>query len=113
MSVVIAPTVGRKVWYRPSKSDQMGPVPMICAGDQPLDATVVAVWGDRCVNLVVFDANGNMFRVTSCVLLQHGDEPNKDSDGNIIGRYAEWMPYQTGQAIKHARADAEAVAVAQ
>ena len=43
MSVVISPSVGRKVWYRPSKSDQTGPVPMQTATGQPLDATVIAV----------------------------------------------------------------------
>lgn len=96
---MIKPTVGRKVWYRPSKSDQTGPIPMTFAG-QPLDATIIAVWGDRMVNLLVIDVYGKAFPVLSCTLLQDGDEPQKDADGNIVGRYAEWMPYQSAQAAK-------------
>ncbi|MGE8366002.1 MAG: hypothetical protein ACN6OP_04425 [Pseudomonadales bacterium] len=88
---MIKPTVGRKVWYRPSMSDQSGPLPMVATQDQPLDATVIAVWGDRCVNLLVTDTIGRNFPVLSCTLVQEGDEvPER-------GRYAEWMPYQTAQ----------------
>lgn len=100
---MIKPTVGRKVWYRPSKSDQTGPKPMVTA-NQPLDATVIAVWGDRCVNLDVIDVNGNHFPVTSCLLLQDDDQPQRTEDGEIVGRYAEWMPYQTSQAAKETTA---------
>lgn len=96
MSQVIKPTVGRKVWYRPSASDVVGPVPMSVAGDQPLDATVIAVWGDRMVNLLVTDIVGRQFPVLSCTLLQDGDERP------AAGRYAEWMPYQQGQARRDA-----------
>lgn len=98
MSQVIKPTVGRKVWYRPSKHDKLGPVPMGVAGDEPLDATVIAVWGDRMINALVTDITGRQFPVLSVNLLQPGDEPSKDADGNVIGRYCEWMPYQVGQA---------------
>lgn len=106
MSQVIKPTVGRKVWYRPSKHDTVGPVPMTTAGSvehgtaAPLDATVIAVWGDRMVNVLVTDVVGRHFPVLSVDLLQPGDEPRKDADGNVIGRYCEWMPYQVGQAAK-------------
>lgn len=103
MSQVIKPTVGRKVWYRPSASDVVGPVPMSVAGPaddpskgQPLDATVIAVWGDRMVSLLVTDIVGRQFPVLSCTLLQEGDERP------AAGRYAEWMPYQQGQARKEA-----------
>lgn len=89
---IITPTVGRKVWYRPSKGDQMGPVPMQATSDQPLDATVIAVWGDRCVNLLVIDMVGRAFPVLSATLVQPGDVPPE------TGRYAEWMPFQQGQA---------------
>lgn len=99
---MIKPSVGRKVWYRPSEADQTGPIPMVASAGQPLDATVIAVWGDRCVNLSVVDTVGRSFPVLSCTLLQDGDEPSTDADGNIIGRYAEWMPYQTAQAAKDA-----------
>lgn len=105
MSKIITPTVGRKVWYRPSRHDMAG----ICgmqvqaphdnpAGGQPLDATVIAVWGDRMVNLLVTDIAGKQFPVLSCQLLQPGDEPQRTADGHPVGRYAEWMPYQLATA---------------
>lgn len=106
MSKIITPSVGRKVWYRPCANDLKGPIPMSIAGSldagnaQPLDATVIAVWGDRIVNLLVTDAVGRQFPVLSCTLLQEDDQPSKDSEGKVIGRYAEWMPYQLGQAAK-------------
>lgn len=105
-NVVINPTVGRKVWYRPSKTDLQGPIPMSVAGSvqagtaEPLDATVLAVWGDRCVNVLVLDTQGKSFTKTSATLLQPGDEPAKDGEGNVVGGYVEWMPFQTGQATK-------------
>lgn len=105
MSQIITPTVGRKVWYRPSAHDVVGPVPMSVAGPaddpskgQPLDATVIAVWGDRMVNLLVTDIVGRQFPVMSCTLLQEGDERP------AAGRYAEWMPHQQGQARRDAAA---------
>ena len=103
MTTIIKPTVGRKVWYRPSAYDLMGPVPMCgstAPGAQPLDATIIAVWGDRMVNVLVTDSMGKQFPVLSVTLLQAGDEPPKDAEGNIAGRYVEWMPYQQGQAAK-------------
>lgn len=95
---MIKPTVGRKVWYRPSKSDLLGSFPMTAQRGQPLDATIVAVWGDRMVNVVVFDTNGKMFPLTSVTLIQDGDDKLKDANGDEVGRYVEWMPYQQGQA---------------
>lgn len=92
--MVTAPTVGRKVWYHPSEYDKMGPGGMQC-GPQPLDATVVFVHGDRMVNLVVFDANGNMHKRTSVTLRQPDDDI---SEGQA---YCEWMPYQVKQHEKH------------
>ena len=95
---IITPTVGRKVWYRPCPNDLVGPVPMTVVGHadsrQPLDATVIAVWGDRMVNLLVTDASGKQFPVLSATLLQDGDFIPDN------GRYAEWMPYQKTQADK-------------
>lgn len=97
---MITPTVGRKVWYRPSAHDKTGPVPMVAATDAPLDATVVAVHGDRMVNLVIFDAMGTMFRKLSVTLMQEGDTPPLDTNGISVGGYCEWMPYQQTQAKK-------------
>jgi hypothetical protein len=101
-STVIKPTVGRKVWYRPSKYDQQGPVPMQCAVGQPLDATVIAVHGDRCVNVLVTDMVGRQFPVLSVTLVHDGETPPADGEGVPFGRYVEWMPYQKGQAAKDA-----------
>ena len=93
---MIKPTVGRKVWYRHDKSpvllgDNKYLQPSQIS-DQPMDATVVYVWDDRMVNLHVMDHYGNVFNRTSVKLLQDDDAiPEK-------GGYAEWMPYQQGQA---------------
>lgn len=97
---MITPTVGRKVWYRPSAHDKTGPIPMTCQSGQPLDATVVCVHGDRMVNLVIFDVYGKQFNKTSVTLLQDDDKPATNNEGDVIGGYAEWMPYQQGQAKK-------------
>lgn len=70
---IIKPTVGRKVWYRPSQFAY-----------DPLDATIIAVWGDRVVNVLVTDAAGKQFPVMSVTLVQDGD-PKPDS-----GCYVEW-----------------------
>lgn len=87
---VITPTNGRIVWFTP---------PADFSGVQhdktkPLAAMVVHVWGDRMVNLIVFDSNGDQYAQSSVVLVQEGDPINTN------GRYAEWMPYQKGQAAK-------------
>lgn len=90
MSKVIAPTVGRKVWYTPAEGDQH------CnrLGAQPMDATVVYVHGERMVNLAVVDHCGIAHAYPSVPLLQEGDSKP------TTGHYAEWMPYQKGQAAK-------------
>lgn len=97
---MIKPSVGRKVWYRPSQNDLIGLGAMSSAIGQPLDATVLAVWGDRCVNVLVLDVMGKPFTKTSIKLIQEGDEIPKTLDGTDAGGYVEWMPYQTGQAKK-------------
>ncbi len=48
------------------------------------------------VNLAAFNSNGVMSSHTSVTLLQDGDVPPE------YGRYAEWMPYQIGQAKQNA-----------
>lgn len=103
---MITPTVGRKVWYRPSRSDLTGPIPMAMMGNpdfnpQPLDATVLAVHGDRLVNVQVLDVYGKPFAKTSVKLIQEGDETPKTPDGAEAYGYVEWVPYQAAQAKKH------------
>lgn len=95
---MIKPTVGRKVWYRPAEFDTLGPGAMQVTADQPLDATVLAVWGDRCVNVLVLDIMGKPFTKTSIRLLQDDDKPDVDVAGDLMTGYCEWMPYQQGQA---------------
>lgn len=113
MSKVVSPTIGRKVWYRPCANDVKGTFAMTVSAPhddptagQPLDATVIAVWGDRMVNVLVTDVMGRQFPVLSCDLLQEGDEPRKDAEGKPCGRYVEWMPYQKAQAAKEAEVPA-------
>ena len=109
MSKIITPTVGRKVWFRlnginelekPCSGAETATVrsfPSVVDLTQPFDATVVYVWDDRRVNLHVLDHYGNPFIIaTSVPLLQEGDTPPQ------FGFYAEWMPYQLGQAKKEA-----------
>jgi len=84
---MITPTIGRKVWFRPNKAESMAR-----NGDQPMDATVVYVWNDRMVNLVIFDHVGGQ-HMRPCVLLMQGDESYVP-----VNSYCEWMPYQLGQA---------------
>lgn len=95
---MIKPTVGRKVWYRPSATDKTGPVPMHQQVGQPLDAAIIAVWSDRMVNVLDTDVAGQQFPVLSCDLLRPGDEPRASIDGQVVGRYVELMPCQVGQA---------------
>lgn len=75
---------------------------MQCAVGQPLDATVIAVHGDRLVNVLVTDMVGRQFPVLSVTLVQEGDILPACNEGLPLGRYVEWMPYQQGQARKDA-----------
>ncbi len=82
---MIKPTVGRVVWYYP---------PGRKPDEQPQAAIVAHVWSDTCVNLAIFDDNGQPCPPgrTSILLVQEGVEV--PSGGN----YCTWMPYQIGQA---------------
>jgi hypothetical protein len=86
---MIEPTVGRVVWYRPAAKEAISH-----DGEQPLAATITFVWDNELVNLSVFDRNGVQHSRTSVMLHQEGSVKPE-------GRYAEWMPYQVGQAKKH------------
>jgi hypothetical protein len=83
---MIQPTIGRVVWFWRQKGLDEPKV------EQPNAALVTYVWGDRLVNLVVFDANGNSRGETSVTLLQDDDV------GNVYGSFASWMPYQKAVA---------------
>jgi len=84
---MITPTIGRVMWYWPSKEERQ---------DQPRPAIVTWVWEDNMVNLVVFDQGGVPSGVGSVPIVQDGSP-------YIVGDspYVEWMPYQIGQAKRH------------
>ncbi len=93
---MIKPTVGRVVWYTPSRHIDVNGNTIYqfpCLAGQPLAAIVACVHSDSMVNLTVFDANGESHGACSVDLIQDG-QPKPD------GRYCEWMPYQKGQAAK-------------
>jgi len=79
---MIKPTIGRVVLVNRGQSNQ------------PEPAVICYVWNDRMINVGGFDRNGDPFSATSMQLLQDDDEPNNST------YYAEWMPYQKGQAAK-------------
>jgi hypothetical protein len=80
---MIKPTVGRVVWYHPNG----------VIASQPHAALITYVWSDTCVNLAIFDREGHLYQRSSVTLLQDGELVPQDN-------YAEWMPYQLGQAAK-------------
>lgn len=93
---MISPTVGRIVLFRPA-----GSVPT----DQPHASIVAFVHDDRLINISAFNENGSPYARQSVVLVQ-------DGDAIPTGAYAEWMPYQKGQAAKTEAATAAAATAA-
>lgn len=97
MSVIIEPTIGRRVWYYPSDFDrgllENKPESVIQSdGKQPCDAGVVYVHSNTLVNLSVTDHNGFVHRRTSVELVQ----PNEP---HPTGRaFCTWVPYQVAKA---------------
>ncbi len=87
---MIKPSIGRKVWYHPSEADLLAHGGHL-GDEQPFDATVVYVHDERSVNLRVTGHDGTTYTVLRAPLLQEGDQP-------LSPGYAEWMPYQVGQA---------------
>lgn len=104
----IIPTVGRKVWLynvdggintQAESRVDYGSQPRHGYADQsaiqPVDATIVAVHSDDCVNIAGNDAQGHPFSRTSVKLWDgEGDPPT--------WMHARWMPYQIGQAKANA-----------
>lgn len=88
---MIKPTVGRVVWFTPPEQSFL-PEGFVYFGSQPCAALVSYVWSSRMVNLLVSDHNGKQYAFTSVTLVQD-DDPKPTH-----GRYAEWMPFQKGQA---------------
>lgn len=101
MSASLHPTVGRKVWFRPCP-EQITGHGITAFNGQPLDATIICVWTDTCVNLQVTDHGGKSHFISSCQLAYPGMDLSQLRYG-----YAEWMPYQIGQAKKEAEPKAK------
>jgi len=92
---MIKPTVGRVVWFHPA-----------AASPETLAAIVTRVWSDGTVNLVVFSADGGSYGEHLVHLCQDDEYGNPGG-----GSWAEWMPYQKGQAAKTDALEALARAV--
>lgn len=97
---MIIPTVGRVVHFYPSSLDsEFSPDPQ-----QPHAGIVAHVWSPRMINVTVFGKHSGEPAAslrTSVQLVQDGDHIIPDQ------AHAEWMPYQTGQAAKTERLQAE------
>jgi len=102
-TTIINPTIGRRLWFWPSKN----------TGDsgftysdpkQPCDAGIAYVHSDRLINVSVADQAGVVHSRTSVPLIQAGETPPEH------GFYCEWMPYQQGQAKKHAEPEPAPIA---
>lgn len=89
----IDPTPGRVVYF--FSSQDLGWGDHIDGDDQPRAAIVSRVTSPSTVNLCVFDHNGSPHPMPSVRLLQDG-EPRMATEVH----WAEWMPYQKGQAAK-------------
>lgn len=88
VAMKIQPTVGRMIWYHPDDT-----YPGVRPADgQPLSATIAAVNEDGTLNLGTFDAIGGAIDRQNVPLIQDVE------DIPTVGQYAEWMPYQMGQA---------------
>lgn len=88
MSNSIKPSIGRKVWFwdHSSTTTRYG-------DNQAMDATIIYVWSDTCVNLAVTDHAGMQYTRTSVPLRDH-----REGDKHGVEYVATWMPYQVGQA---------------
>jgi hypothetical protein len=81
---MITPTIGRVILVHARAQGATGPWPCL----------VTKVWGDRCINAAGFNEWGTTVSYSSLRLLQDDDAAPEH------GEYAEWMPYQKGQAAK-------------
>jgi hypothetical protein len=87
---MIQPTVGRKVYFWPQGNDRS--LYNIIDATQPLDATILFVHGNECINILVIDHMGHPHFVDKANLVQPEMSP-------VPGfSHVAWMPYQVGQA---------------
>lgn len=84
---MIQPTVGRILWFYRSVEDASN------ANVQPRAAQVAYVVNDRCVNVMLLDAQGDSGPKLAVQLYQDGDPDPQ-------GEFTCWMPYQSEQSKK-------------
>ena len=86
----IEPTIGRVVWYWPAT------LPAYDQGQfdktTPYTAQICYVHKDGKINIAGFKHDGNPFICRGIELHQ--------GEGDAPPNYAQWMPYQKGQAAK-------------
>jgi hypothetical protein len=87
---MISPTPGRVVWYHPERQHS-----------EPWAAIICKVIDDTHVNLFVISDDGVCFPKQMVTLVQDETAAPARTD------YAEWMPYQKGQAAKAEEAEKE------
>lgn len=91
---VISPSIGRVLWFWPALGDPKSAF-QILSKTQPMEARVIFVHDDCHVNLAVTDHKGTTHFAEKVYLLQ-GTAPRPSTSE----AFAEWMPYQIGQANK-------------
>lgn len=90
MSKVIAPTVGRVLWYFPKTGD------LLTLTTRPCAAIIAHVNEDGTLNVNAHDHYGNTAPRQNVPLVQDDED-----DSSLTGRsYCRWMPYQLGQAAR-------------
>lgn len=95
---MITPTVGRVVWYHDSPgAPELAAI--VCAVQEiPKGEFIDAHFR---LALAVFDSRGMSRPRVNVRLVQDGEEPPTGSE------FAEWMPYQKGQAAKTEQLEAK------
>lgn len=91
---MIYPTPGRIVWYHPPAT---AAYPKI--GNQPHPAMIAHVLENGRINLTVSAPSGDTYAAREVHLLEDGEPAPAGQP------YAEWMPYQKGQAAKAEQLD--------
>lgn len=96
----ITPTIGRKLYFYPNGMPTGIPPHTMNDQDSPLDATIVYVWPSTAqvgpefsLNLYVIDHAGVPMPVHGIPLVQDGEDAPAAPQP-----YAQWMPFQVGQA---------------
>lgn len=89
MAVTIKPEIGRTLYFYPAANN---PLP---GSPGPLAAKIVYVHSGTCVNLVVWDSNGDSRAFASVNLKQPGCDVRPGE------QYAAWMPFQVDAAEKN------------